>query len=161
NKYSRNYGMKRSFGSLALLIALLSGLTTAHSQLYSVTDLGTFGGSSAYPAAINNSGTVVGYAQTTGSLRRRGYYYSGGTLNSIGVLTGGNNSYAGGINSSGFISGTSDSFGSLTTHAVTYSGGVLTDIGTLGGTSSSGGSVNDSGTSVGVSSITGDTASHA
>jgi probable HAF family extracellular repeat protein len=64
----------------------------AHALLYSLTDLGTFGGTVSESYGINNSGTVVGFAYTTGNAATLAFSYSSGVMTNLGTL-GGTNSY--------------------------------------------------------------------
>src|SRR6185369_8175765 len=92
--------------SLALLFGicftLLSSPSTA--QTYSVTDLGTLGGSFSSPSAINNSGQIAGYASLAGDETNHGFLYSGGVITDLGTL-GGSYSAAWAMNDSGQIAG--------------------------------------------------------
>ena len=79
-----------------------------------VTDLGTIPGGSGYSFAwaVNNSGTVVGYASLptppfSGLHKYRGFVYENGVMRDIGTL-GGNSSYLYDINNSGTAVGASE-----------------------------------------------------
>src|SRR5260370_42623393 len=57
---------------MALLIALIAGPLTAQSR-YTVTDLGTLGGSDSQPSGINNSGQVVGLSHISGDANQHAF----------------------------------------------------------------------------------------
>jgi len=90
---------------LVCLLPLL-GLVPVHAQLYSVTDLGTLGGSSSSAWGINTGGTIVGVAKITGNTISDAFSYSGGVMTDLGTL-GGPGSQAFGINDGGTIVGSS------------------------------------------------------
>jgi probable HAF family extracellular repeat protein len=129
----------------------------AWAQAYTAVGLGTLsGGSTSYPTAINASGQVVGYANTS-SGAVHGFLYSSAIMNDLGSLSGDLYSQATGINNSGEIVGfASPSYGSAATYAFVYSGGNMTLLGTLSGDPYSvATAVNSSGQVAGYSSSSG------
>ena len=119
-------------------------------QQYTVTDLGTLGGSNSVPQGINNRGQVVGLAETPDTDPSSGFpivhafLWENGTLRDLGTL-GGRNSGAGlaGVNPEGQVVGFSEIdtvdpnnplF--LEVRAFLWKKGVMTDLGTLGGNDS-------------------------
>jgi probable HAF family extracellular repeat protein len=159
--------MKRTTLSVVWCLGLLFAASTCLAQQYTVTDLGTLGGTYSVAHHINNSGDVVGYSRLAGSAVFHAFLYSGGSMTDLGTL-GGDGSQALGINNTGqvvgysYITGNNPFSGAGIAHAFIYSGGVMTDLGTLGGTlSSSAYAINDAGQVVGTAEITGDTAIHA
>src|SRR5689334_2502879 len=56
--------MKKSL--VVRFLGLLFAASACFAQQYTITDLGTFGGTDSYGYGINASGQVVGYAATTG-----------------------------------------------------------------------------------------------
>jgi probable HAF family extracellular repeat protein len=123
---------------------------------YSVTDLGTLGGTESTAYAINNAGQIVGYStlidSTNGSTHA--FLYSGGKIIDLGTFTNNDGSvyldtYAYGINDQGQIVGyASSSDGS--THAFLFDGSSMIDLGTVVDSSySQARSINDDGKVVG------------
>ena len=96
--------MSENFSTRAILLLLpLAGLLQA--DLYTINDLGSFGGPSTVAYGINNSGTAVGWGQTgTGNSAA---FISNGGVQKLNGLAGASDSYAYGINSSGTVVGTS------------------------------------------------------
>ena len=101
------------------------------------TNIGTLGGTYAYPRGIDEDGTIVGMSRTSTSTSSGMAYKwtSGGGMVALGTL-GGTQSRGDFINS-GDIIGSSQITGNSAWHAfVIYSGSsTMTDIGTLGGSS--------------------------
>jgi probable HAF family extracellular repeat protein len=98
------------FARMLSVLVLLLGLATAQparaqNPLYTVTDLGTFGGTRTVAFSINKSGQVAGFAET-GDGRAQAFVYTDGTLFNLGTL-GGSDSYAYRISDSGFVVGRS------------------------------------------------------
>jgi probable HAF family extracellular repeat protein len=149
--------MKRSFthilcAALVLAAALSLGARQASAAAslafptYTITDLGTFGGSYSSAAEINAAGQVVGAAYTVNNVSRA-FLYSNGAMTDLGTL-GGDWSVALAINASGQIVGNAATAEGLQ-HAFLYADGGMTDLGTLGGQRSLAGGLNDSGQIVG------------
>ena len=105
----------------------------ARAQSYTLTDLGTLGGTSSLGFGVNASGQVTGQSTTAGGSTHA--FLSGPSgapltaANDLGTL-GGTNSYGNGVNASGQVVGDSDT-ASGADHAFLFSGGVLTDLNTL------------------------------
>jgi probable HAF family extracellular repeat protein len=153
------------FASLLTGMVLLFGLgmRTAETQTtpapttpyyYEVQDLGTLqGGSNSYPLDINDSGHVVGCADTE-SGQQHAFLYKDGQMQDLQTL-GGTTSCAYGINNLGQIVGYSETATSGETHAFIWKddGDETTtdmeDLGTLGGTNSYAYDINNSGQVVG------------
>jgi probable HAF family extracellular repeat protein len=117
-----------------------------------INDLGTLGGMNSYGMAINNSGSVTGFAANhSGYLRA--FLYAAGYMTELGTL-GGTSSYAFGINSSSTIVGYADVVGLDQSHAFIWSNGAMTDLNTLIGGSAwelnQAYAINDNGQIVGI-----------
>jgi probable HAF family extracellular repeat protein len=69
---------------------------------YTVTDLGTLGGTFSQPNSISNRGEVVGVATLPGDNVTHGFFWQNGTMTDLGTL-GGPISVAAGINESGEV----------------------------------------------------------
>jgi len=107
-------------------------------------DLG--GGSFGQGLGINNSGQITGQA-TSGDGVLQAFVYSGDALQFLGQGTAWGND----INAGGQVTGFAlDGSGNESGYAFLYSGGVIQDLGTLGGVSSRGEAINDSGQVTGV-----------
>ena len=125
---------------------------------YSVTDLGTLGGTTSEAYAINDAGQVVGTSSLASGATTHAFIYSGGRMIDIGALDASyQNSYALGINASGEVVGYGD-FPSATTdnitHAFLYNGSGIIDLSsalnsTFSGIWSQALGINDSGQVVG------------
>jgi probable HAF family extracellular repeat protein len=115
--------------------------SSAEYLMYSITDLGTFGGSNSAGYGINNSMQVVGWASMTDETIRA-FLWQNGTKTDLGVLPGGSNSGAWDINNKGEIAGWSHVTQGYY-RAICYSNGVMHDLGTLGGRESAAYSISD------------------
>jgi probable HAF family extracellular repeat protein len=93
----------------ALLMTWGGGLRA--DVMYSVTDLGTLGGSFTTGYGLNNSGQVVGGATTSPNdpLTQHAFLYSNGQMTDLGVLPGYGRSQANGINDAGQVVGSASS----------------------------------------------------
>jgi probable HAF family extracellular repeat protein len=90
-------------GSLAATAATLFAQRPT-AQGYSITDLGSLGGTSSEAAGVNNLGDVVG-ASTTATAVSHAFLYRNGLMFDLGTLPGGSASYATAINDRGEIVG--------------------------------------------------------
>jgi probable HAF family extracellular repeat protein len=166
----------KSRPALICVILLSTAVIVAQAALavprYIVLDLGTLpGGTASGGYGINNAGQVTGYSFTTngptGFLGDHAFLYSGGSISDLGVL-GGAASYGGaasggyGINNSGEVTGSSGITNGSATHAFLYSDGSMYDLhtlgdpsqeGMLGGPTSHGYGINNSGQVTGDSNI--------
>lgn len=117
---------------------------------YSITDLGTLGGSNSVPWGINDRGQVVGGSETSdidpnsGFPTFHAFLWNKGVMHDLGTL-GGQYSQAllGGINSDGQVVGEAETSTVdpnnppfFATHAFLWEKGAMHDLGTLGGTHS-------------------------
>ena len=116
---------------LSFAFSILIAFTgIAFSQTYSVTDLGTLGGKSTIPHAINAQGQITGSSNLSSNVSHA-FLYSGGTMTDLGSL-GGTSALGLGINKSGQIAGYSTlSDGSY--RGFLYSNGTMTALPTLSG----------------------------
>jgi probable HAF family extracellular repeat protein len=129
--------------------------------VYSIVDLGGFGGQSqAY--ALNNAGQVVGSADYLGGSYHAFIWQKDIGMVDLGTL-GGSASFGNAINGRGQVAGYSYPSGKDGDpyHAFLYSSGSMVDIGTLGGKNSIGNSLNDSGHVVGGSLLADNATYHA
>jgi len=140
------------------LIQCISVVARATPPSYTVTDLGTLGGTYSVAAAINNNGEIVGHSGLPGDTASHAFLYNG-VMNDLGTL-GGSGSEAIDINDSGVVAGGSDIAGDSEFHAILYDG-TMHSLGTLGGDTSEGFGINNAGYVVGRSAITGYYPSHA
>jgi len=127
---------RRALRSISLLSLTFSAVA-ATAGTYSITDLGTLGGSFqfSYAFGLNNSGQVTGLTSFGGGGGGgRAYRYSGGTMSNLGNY-GGGTTYGYGINDSGTVVGygnTSNVNGQQ--RALVFSGGTVTNFSSSAGT---------------------------
>ena len=98
---------------------------------YAIEEIGSLSSNTAYPAAMNNAGDVVGYYYTD-AWEKHAFLYRNGVMTDLGTL-GGTESYARDINDYGEVVGQSrTAAGDLHAFFWDASGG-MSDLGTLGG----------------------------
>jgi len=120
-----------------------------------MVDVGTLGGTSGFPTALNNRGEIVGESNLAGDLIFRPFLWTKSRgIQDLGTL-GGDTGLTNSINDAGDIVGKTDLAGPLSPqdhHAVLWTHGVINDLGALPGDSSSNAYfVNDHGQVVGTS----------
>jgi autotransporter-associated beta strand protein/probable HAF family extracellular repeat protein len=119
-------------------------------MLYTVTQLGTLGGTDSRATAVNSAGQVVGYSDVTGNGSYQAFSYTtGGGMVNLGT-PGGAYSRATDINASGQIVGWGSTAGEGGNEGFIFSGGTLT---VLAGTNNAN-AINDSGQIAGVAGNT-------
>jgi probable HAF family extracellular repeat protein len=109
-----NQVMKRTalhLCALLILSLISSGQTGTRAGAlpaagYTITDLGTLGGTTSMANAINVSGQIAGTATTAADAASHAVRYSSGSLQDLGTL-GGTSSFGNAINSLGFVAGSS------------------------------------------------------
>lgn len=158
-----------SFLCAAFVLPILPGFAAAQ-VMYTITDLGTLGGTTSAAYAINGLGQITGISTPAGTSSNFHAFRTtpGGLISSPGAdlgTLGGLFSYGYAINATGQFTGLSDT-GAFASHAfrTTATGRISdpgTDLGTLGGTNSIGGAINASGQVTGNANLPNDVASHA
>ena len=156
--------------ALSWCLGLLFAATTCFAQMYTVTDLGTLGGTSSEARGINSSGQVIGFSNITGdgavhAFRTAPNRAINPATDDLGTL-GGAYSFAYGINDAGQAVGLANTTGNPALHAfrTAPNSGIhpaTDDLGTLGGAYRNAKGINSSGQVVGLSFITGNGATHA
>lgn len=148
------------FCVLSFVFSLLNATSMAFAGNYSITDLGTVGGTTSVGYGINKHGHVTGYSTLSGDLTEQAFLFDGSTMSNLGTL-GTTDSVGRDINDSSYVTGYGITRGPLFAHAFIYDGNALQDLGTLGGSNSLGRGINNSAHVTGYSLIAGDTANHA
>ena len=140
-----NLNLRRWTAAFALAALSLAPPLAASAQTgYTITNLGTLGGTMSAGTAINAASQVAGTAQTTNDAATRAVRWSGTTPANLGTLGGA--SYGYGVNDSGQVTGYAyTTFSGNITHAFRYDATGLHDLGTLGGQNSQGFAINASG----------------
>jgi probable HAF family extracellular repeat protein len=131
--------------ALTLVVAVVSAGSAAAKPpgtAYSVTDLGTLGGTTSNAYGVNDSGAVVGSSTIAGDGASHAFLYDSQGLHDLGTLTGGASSVAYAINRYGQIAGTSDRLVAdwpscavygcvprMTSRAFRYAAGTMVDLG--------------------------------
>lgn len=117
--------------SLGLTLLVLSAAAQiGRARHYTITDLGTLGGSSSSALAINNEGQVVGRSTLPGDTVTGAFLWQDGAMTDLGSL-GGTFNTANGINRAGDVVGASELPNNTARHAVLFRNGQVIDLGAL------------------------------
>ncbi|MGC2238631.1 MAG: Ig-like domain-containing protein [Pyrinomonadaceae bacterium] len=116
---------------------------------FTVSNLGTLGGTESAASAVNNNGQVVGYSFNA-SQKRRAFLYSNGQMTDLGTL-GGLESEARDINDSGVIVGQAKN-AAAKNRAFVYNG-TMHDLGTFGGDEAFASGINNSNRITGAATV--------
>ena len=122
---------------------------------YEAINLGTLGGPSSYPNAINDSGQVVGWSSTASEVRHA-FLWENGAMRDLGSLHEGDPedfSTADAINNSGLVAGVGYESGSGD-RLVVWENGVILDLGIQGGLTAEVEAMNARGEVIGLSTTT-------
>jgi len=142
----------RAAGVAGALVLLAAGSASgAMPPAYTVTDLGTFGGTRSDATAINDSGQIVGGAMNA-SGHWRAFIWQAGNMEDLGTF-GGWDSKAYDINSSGWVVGYAE-LPSGESRPFLWRGGTIENLGTLAYGSLANG-INDQGQVVGLCAMGG------
>ncbi len=161
------------------LIDPLLGIREIRAVLWqngTILNLGTLGGNESLAGSVNNQGQVFGVAANTISdpyslfgwgTQTRAFLWQNGVMTDLGTL-GGPDANGGIVNDRGQMAGCSytndipnPTTGVPTLDPFLWSNGTMRDLGTLGGTSGCATFMNNRGSVVGTSNLSGDTESHA
>jgi probable HAF family extracellular repeat protein len=134
--------------SLQKLFALIvfSAVSAKASPMYSIVDIGNFGGVSTDPRGINSVGWVTGQADISDNSTYHAFLYDGTTIRDLGTLDGtpGAHSSGQGVNAAGEVAGFSYT-ATNGNRAFLYNGTTMRDLGTLGGSDSQAFGINAAG----------------
>ncbi len=133
---------KLSFGLATLVLLCLK--TAVAQTAYTVTDVGTLGGTFSIATGVNSHGQVSGHSTLPGDIEDHAFLWQNGVMTDLGTL-GGTTSESSSMNQRGQEPGGSDLPGDTAAHAVLWTNGVIADLGTLGGTNSFGSGINSQG----------------
>jgi probable HAF family extracellular repeat protein len=145
--------MNTRIARIMLLLAIFQPFLSPilHGQyIFTITDLGTLGGTTSSATGISLWGQVVG-TSTNSFGESRAFVYWNGVMTDLGTL-GGHFSSATAINNVGQVVGYATT-SSGDSHAFLFQGSTMTDLGTLGGSSSQANAINNYGQIVGSAAL--------
>lgn len=144
------------FGAIGSMKFAVQVLRAEEFPVYQMQDLGTFGGLRSAGLSINDSGQVVGSAQTADGRRRAFLFISGQPMVDLGTL-GGLASEASAVNDAGQVTGSAQTPGGTYHAFLAAAGQPMVDLGALAqGKDSHGSAINEAGQVTGWAQIAGD-----
>jgi probable HAF family extracellular repeat protein len=146
--------------SFAVLLMIVAVSSLSASQQYTVTDLGTLGGTISTSLGINAGGQVVGFSTLTDGTDRAFLWSSQSGMINLGALQASDLSVGYSVNLYGEVVGKSYSVSGSNAFLWTKSVG-MQNLGSLGGASSTAYGINDSGQVVGQSTLSDGVSVHA
>lgn len=160
---------KQTFNSTlfaAAMVTLLQSAESAAAVQYSVTDLGTLGGSYSLGLGINEIDEITGLSYGLDNVTNQAFLYgSAGTAQPLNIVFGGSYNQGTDINNFHQITGQASLQGDTVYHAFVWQNAQASDLGTLdlltGTGSSLGTAINDNQQVAGYSTVKGSTAVHA
>ncbi len=114
------------------LVSVLAILGLPSNAQYTITDLGTLGGTLSTASAINQAGHITGYA-TDAAGHDRAFLWQNGQMTDLGSAAGYGQSHGAALNSHDAVAGNITGTPSPTSkfHGALFQGGGITDIGSL------------------------------
>jgi probable HAF family extracellular repeat protein len=122
--------MKSKLLGAVAAFAMIGIVSSAYSEDYTITDLGTLGGTSSFTAGINSLGEVTGSSFDSNN-NQYAFLYDGTTMRNLGTLSA-PPSFGTGINARGEVTGAAINSAGLQ-HAFLYNGKTMLDLGVLPG----------------------------
>ena len=137
-----------------LIVAVGLIANGASAGTYTITRIGSFGGTDTRATDINNHGQVVGYSNLPGDLFGKAFVWDGGTMTPLDGLAQHASTSAYGINDNGEVVGHGIDGTTYETTALLWSGGRVTDLGAdLRASRSTAWDINDRGMVVGQAAV--------
>ncbi|QPK63378.1 HYR domain-containing protein [Methylomonas sp. LL1] len=127
---------------------------------YSISDLGTLGGTYSSGIALNEAGQVAGYSHLPGNAALHPFLWQEGTLPQDLNTLGGTHALVSGINNQGQVVGNAQITGDSAGHGFVWSAGAMLRLPTLGGTRGRATAINDNGVVTGSTSLLNNTVEH-
>jgi len=147
----KGFRMKRLIVLIFVLLFVLAPQNAWSQDQYTLTDLGTLGGTFSEATAINNAGQIVGGSYVAGSTNMHAFLSENGVMRDIGNLGSSDYAEAYGISENGLVGGSSNNGHGQQTFL--YNGTTMWSFGTFGGPGGGVSNVGRNGFAVGWSNL--------